>query len=408
MSRRSGQNGYVEKRGNAYYVRFWIDVIGQEKRKLACARICPVSGPGKMNASERKRRAKEIIAESGADSAEHFNRVVAVNRSVTFREQSERWLAAMRTRKRKPVKPATLHNWQCSLTKWVNPHLGDVPLSDVNNLALRNFVSMLVDAGLSANSVRIHVQAVKMVVGSAITDAGEQMYPRKWNHAFIDMPEIKNLRTPTLIAEQISIILPRAEGHFRLLYALLGGAGLRIGEALGLEIDKHISEDCRTLTIEQSVWHGAKQTPKTQNAYRQVDLHPALASLLKECLGDRKSGFLFVGRGGRPIASQSSILKRSLHPILDAAGIPRCGFHAFRRFRNTYLRNYTSCPAGLRTFWLAWNGKVDMSDHYDKIREDEAFRREVAESIGLGFVIPVTEPAVVRIDTKTEAAVQAA
>src|SRR5437879_111418 len=32
MSRRSGQSGYIEKKGNAFYVRFRIDVPGQEKR----------------------------------------------------------------------------------------------------------------------------------------------------------------------------------------------------------------------------------------------------------------------------------------------------------------------------------------------------------------------------------------
>lgn len=31
MSRRSGQKGYIEKKGNAFYVRFWMDVPGQEK-----------------------------------------------------------------------------------------------------------------------------------------------------------------------------------------------------------------------------------------------------------------------------------------------------------------------------------------------------------------------------------------
>jgi hypothetical protein len=29
-----------------------------------------------------------------------------------------------------------------------------------------------------------------------------------------------------------------------------------------------------------------------------------------------------------------------------------------------------------------------MSDHYDKIREDEAFRLEVAERVGIGFELP--------------------
>src|SRR5215472_16590828 len=39
-----------------------------------------------------------------------------------------------------------------------------------------------------------------------------------------------------------------------------------------------------------------------------------------------------------------------LHPILAKIGQPKCGVHTFRRFRNTYLKNRTSCPEGVRQF----------------------------------------------------------
>ena len=68
MSRRSGQNGRIERKGNALYARFWLDVPGQQSRAYKCVRICPVSGPGSLNKFEQKRRGKEIIAEFGANS----------------------------------------------------------------------------------------------------------------------------------------------------------------------------------------------------------------------------------------------------------------------------------------------------------------------------------------------------
>jgi len=61
MSRRRGQNGHIEKSGRWFVVRFWKDVPGQEKRVLARAPICPISGTGSLSASARERRAKEII-----------------------------------------------------------------------------------------------------------------------------------------------------------------------------------------------------------------------------------------------------------------------------------------------------------------------------------------------------------
>src|SRR5437868_15188728 len=55
MSRRSGQNGYVEVSGNWHVVRWWQDVVGQEKRRHMRAKICPVKGPGLLTASQRKK-----------------------------------------------------------------------------------------------------------------------------------------------------------------------------------------------------------------------------------------------------------------------------------------------------------------------------------------------------------------
>ena len=54
MSRRSGQNGRIEKKGKFYHARFWLDVPGKTKRVYKSMRICPVSGPGSLNKFEVK------------------------------------------------------------------------------------------------------------------------------------------------------------------------------------------------------------------------------------------------------------------------------------------------------------------------------------------------------------------
>jgi hypothetical protein len=47
-----------------------------------------------LSKSERQRRAREIIAQSGADTAEYFNKVVQPQKVgvVTFKEQASRWI----------------------------------------------------------------------------------------------------------------------------------------------------------------------------------------------------------------------------------------------------------------------------------------------------------------------------
>ena len=147
-----------------------------------------------------------------------------------------------------------------------------------------------------------------------------------------------------------------------------------------------LADDCTTLLVRQKVRH-CKVEPylKTDNAYRDVDLHPAVAKLLREFIGDRTSGFVFQTRNGKPL-SDSDILTRHLHPKLRELAEEQAGHHAFRRFRVTWLRKQR-CPADLRHFWLGHSGK-SVEDDYDRLRDDFEFRKQVVEKIGLGFEIP--------------------
>ncbi len=177
MSRRSGQvqTGCIQKDGNWYVVRYWQDVAGQGRRQRVREKICPLSGPGKLSASERQRKAKEIIAASGANSVEHRQSA----HSVTFQEQAVTWLNQIKNRKRKPLAPSTVENWEGHLEKWINPNIGDMPLESVNNLAMKNLVAnMVASEKLGPKSIVNYTQVVKMVVASAVSGEGEQLYPR--------------------------------------------------------------------------------------------------------------------------------------------------------------------------------------------------------------------------------------
>jgi hypothetical protein len=184
MSRRAGQKGHIEQSGRWWVVRWWMDVEGQDKRALKRARICPIAGHGKLTKSERQRRASEIIAESGADTAQYFNRVVKSqlqNSCATFKEQAEKWFAAATTRKRKPVARSTVQFWSGVVDNWLNPNFGDIPLSSVNNAVVKRLVAIMSERGLSPKTITSYVQVVKAVVASAVNEEGEELYPRKWN-----------------------------------------------------------------------------------------------------------------------------------------------------------------------------------------------------------------------------------
>jgi integrase len=241
-----------------------------------------------------------------------------------------------------------------------------------------------------------------MVVASVVDEqTGEEMYPRKWNPILIDAPVVdkKKQKTPIFSGEIVTGIISKCPERYRTLFALCAASGLRMGEALGIDI-KDVSPDGSVIKIRQKAWKGQiHDYLKTINGEREVDLHSSVAKLVKKYVGIRQSGLLFCTRTGKQL-SQSNILRRGLHPTLkelkwqdSESGIKQAGSHAFRRFRNTYLRNHTLTPDGVIKFWMGHAGE-NMSDLYDKIRQDMQFRREVVEKAGLGFEISLQKAVV--------------
>lgn len=386
MSRRSGQSGHVEKKGNAYHARFWLDVPGQAKRVNKSVRICPVSGPGSLNRFELRRRVKEIIAEFGANSTEVLRETEAVNLGTTFKDRASDWLEQARTRLRNPIKPRTADAWEGYL-KYINQHLGAVPLAGVNNKSVKEFIARMAAEQkngrprFAPKSINNYVQVVKMVVASAVDDDGEELYPVKWKNDFMDLPHVRDQRTPSFTAAEVEAIVANG-GRYSLLYALLAGSGLRIEEALALQVEDVQNSVVR---VRHSLWRGKLYSPKTEAGKRDVDLHSSLAERLQEHLGKRQSGFVFHSAAGTPLG-RSNVLRRSLHMVLAGMGKPKCGFHAFRRFRITHLRKLR-VPDDLVQFWVG-HAPETVTDSYSRLKDDAGFRRFTAEQAGLGYKLP--------------------
>ncbi len=351
-------------------------------------RICPIFGPGLLTRPQIKRRAREIVAASGADTVEHFEKCEAFGLGTTFRQQAAWWITHIQTKKRSPIAPATAAGYRSYLKKWLNPFVGDLPLASIDNRTAKDLVARLSESQLAPKTIVEIFGVLKEVLASTINGEGKQMFPRQWNHEYIDLPVVdpKKQHRPTLNSKQVTDVIAGSAGRYQALYALLAGTGLRIGEALATKLDPYsedhttLSSDCRTIHVHKSVWNGREQKPKTENAIRSVDIPETLAVFLKTFAGDRTSGFLFQTDNGLPL-EQSNILRDSLHNL----GVE--GFHCFRRFRTSVLRK-NRVPWDLEKFWIGHASK-DITDKYaEQLKEDVEYRREWVERVGLGFVVP--------------------
>ncbi len=305
---------------------------------------------------------------------------------MDFRIQAEAWFKGLQNRKRKPVKPGTLAVYRSYLNTWIKPRLGNVEIAMFGNAAMKTFAASLNTPAqpLGPKSQNEVVAVVKQIIASAVNENGDKLYPRDWNHAFIDLPQInkREQKAPSLTVAEVTHAVrcaPRPIGTF---YAMLAGTGLRIGEALAVRVgpcDRVSAWDPEKLVVavRTQLWRAMEIDPKTEAGVRDVDLHPRLNQLLiNQAVGKNIGDFLFQSeRGGHMY--ESTLRKYSLQKL----GIP--GFHAFRRFRITRLREM-GCPEDIVRYWAGHEGE-GITDRYSKLAQNVELRRSWAARVGYGF-----------------------
>lgn len=120
-----------------------------------------------------------------------------------------------------------------------------------------------------------------MVKASAIDEDGNELYPTKWNHDFIDMPQInpREQRQPTFAADQIEKIIKLGDRRVQMFAILWAASGLRAGELFGLEV-KHFNGS--SITIEQEAWSGLIQEPKNRERATHSRVTPQRGQAVEE------------------------------------------------------------------------------------------------------------------------------
>jgi integrase len=196
------------------------------------------------------RRARDIVEKSGANSEEHFNRIVLGE--ITFRNQAENYLYWVRTRDREPLKDTS--SLEAALNKWILPEVGDLPLRNVHNITVKPLVSKM-KRSLSARTVNKYVEFIGQVVAS-LKDGrtGEPIHPRKWDSSVMDLPIVnpRKQRRPALRLDAVNTLVSQSNAQEQALYVLLAATGMRISEALALET-KHFINGGRTIQVCQQV-----------------------------------------------------------------------------------------------------------------------------------------------------------
>jgi hypothetical protein len=124
---------------------------------------------------------------------------------------------------------------------------------------------------------------------------------------------------------------------------------------------------------------------KTEAARREIDLHCDIAEYLRKYMA-RKTGLLLHTANGTPYLN-GNLKARWLTPKLKTMGLDQkgTGWHAFRRFRKTWLRGQR-CLEDINNLWMAHLPQT-ISELYSHLYEESQLRLDEAERIGYGFVL---------------------
>jgi integrase len=389
------------------YGYFRVDVPGQTKQ----GEVRPALGfcRDRMSAMLKLHR---VMQEAGVLDVDKIReRITPV---TTFESQATWWLAEIKAgrivnkKTRKPIRPRTIDAYSTAVG-YLNGMVREKPLASLDNPEAKELVARMKaetaerEPRFSDKTICNYFKVFTQVIASAKDDKAKQVFPREWDLAYIALPMVcqREQHRPTLEPEEVQSILSKCKRSiYRMVAALLAGTGIRISELVALEIGKHISADCSIISIGQQrgKWGGIESTPKTEAGFRDIDLCPHLAKMLRSYTGDRVSGFLFETEGGKML-SPEDLWRDGFAKIVREMGRKGVRFHAFRRFREAVLQA-SECRDLLIDYWMG-HSNTQMGSRYAKqLVENRKFRGEWAEKVGLGFEIPkavISEPGLIAL-----------
>ena len=126
--------------------------------------------------------------------------------------------------------------------------------------------------------------------------------------------------------------------------SLKSESGSDLGRIEDVDLDNGI------ISVKRASWEGREQTPKTRNAVRKIGIDAVVVHYLRQQIGQRTIGYVFQCRNGTPLR-ENNVLKRELHPLLKELGIQKCGLHAFRHGRVSFLVE-NDVPLPMIRLWI--------------------------------------------------------
>jgi integrase len=251
---------------------------------------------------------------------------VRERKSATFEAFAEIWERDYLSLSKPSTRPGARSN-----LKRLKAAFGRKDMRAIDAGDIQRFIAAGTAEGLDPKTIRNHWGTVSLIWNAALA--------QRYVDALLPKPKLP--RRPKKKAKfftlgNVAKIIAASEGEDRVFYWLVAETGLRSGELAGLRLT---DIDGERLTVNQSVWLGKEQAPKTNNSIRSLALSPQLVSVIWEQIARQRAkghDYLFSSKSGKPW-DMNAHRRRKMTVLLSSLGIPQAGYHAFRHFNVAML-----------------------------------------------------------------------
>lgn len=243
---------------------------------------------------------------------------------VTFKTYAEGWIG------RQVWRPSTRESSTVALRRRVFPIIGDRPLAAVRQSELQALVRALSEQ-YAPSTVEATYRLVASVFRAAVLDRVVTTSPA----VQVKLPKIDRPKVQPLEVEAVDAIRDAMPARFRAAVTLAAGSGLRMGEVLGLTVDR-VDFLRRTVTVDRQLVTPAKgeptfAPPKTASSSRIVPVGEMVVEALAAHLatfGEGPDRLIFTNADGRRVRRQR--FADAVRDAARAAGHEGVTFHDFR------------------------------------------------------------------------------
>jgi integrase len=233
---------------------------------------------------------------------------------------------------------ASQENHRVLVNRYIKPRWGKSRLSAVRTVDVEKWLDALALAPASKTKVK---STFSVLYSHAIRNQWMTFNPISKVRTSSKRLREKDVLSP----EEFQALMSELSVRDRAMVMLAGSTGLRRSEMIALTW-ADINADALEVNVVRSCVRNRFGETKTDCSRRPVPLHPHVLEMLlewkEESLYKEDGDFLFpsIRRNGKQPLSPDSLLKRSIRPALQRAGIEGkvIGWHSFRHSLATNLR----------------------------------------------------------------------